>query len=248
MRMIIKNKKKGKKKYFIIIIVTIIGVFISGMIIDYYSNKALPTILAYAEAETKKLTILVINRAVTKQIYTLDTEDIFDVKYNSNGEIILIDFNSKSSSKILSTMTSLVELNLRAIEEGRIDMLELPDNNLNSFNKELLEKGVIVEVPFGIITGSNMLYNIGPKIPVKLSFVGDVVTGFSTEVIEYGINNALIKLMIDIKVDTKIILPVTSKELTIDCSIPIAMKVIQGKIPDYYMNGFTSKSGVVGEN
>ena len=89
-----------------------------------------------------------------------------------------------------------------------------------------------------------ILYNLGPKIPVKLSLVGDVVTGFSTDVTEYGINNALIKLMIDVKVDTRIILPIISEEINIDASIPIAMKVVQGKIPDYYMNGFSSRSNI----
>ena len=141
-------------------------------------------------------------------------------------------------------MTSLVELNLRAVEEGKIDMLELPENSLSDYNMDLLEKGIIVEVPLGIVTGSNLLYNIGPKIPVKLSLIGDVSTGFSTEVVEYGINNALLKLMIDIKVDTKIILPIISDNLTIECSIPIAMKVVQGTIPNYYINGFTTKSNI----
>ncbi len=74
--------------------------------------------------------------------------------------------------------------------------------------------------------------------------MGDVVTGFSTDVTEYGINNALIKLMIDVKVDTRIILPIISEEINIDASIPIAMKVVQGKIPDYYMNGFSSRSNI----
>ena len=85
---------------------------------------------------------------------------------------------------------------------------------------------------------------MGPKIPVKLSLLGDVITGFSTDVTEYGINNALIKLMIDVKVDTRIILPIISEEITINANIPIAMKVVQGKIPDYYMNGFTSRSNI----
>ena len=65
---------------------------------------------------------------------------------------------------------------------------------------DLLDKGIITYIPFGMVTGSSLLYNLGPKIPVKLSLVGDVVTGFSTDVTEYGINNALIKLMIDVKV------------------------------------------------
>ena len=141
-------------------------------------------------------------------------------------------------------MTSLVELNLRAVAEGKIDMLELPENSLSDYNMDLLEKGIIVEVPLGVVTESNLLYNIGPKIPVKLSLIGDVSTGFSTEVVEYGINNALLKLMIDIKVDTKIILPIISDKLTIECSIPIAMKVVQGTIPNYYINGFTTKSNI----
>ena len=50
--------------------------------------------------------------------------------------------------------------------------------------------------------------------------------------------------MIDVKVDTRIILPIISKEITINANIPIAMKVVQGKIPDYYMNGFTSRSNI----
>ena len=248
MRMILKKTKKKKNGLLITIAILISVMTMTFLFINYYSKKALPIILSYAESETKKLTILVINKAVTKQINNMDTDELFDIAYNKDGEITLIDFNSKKTSKILSTMTSLVELNLRAVEEGKIDMLELPDNSLSDYNMNLLEKGIIVEVPLGIITNSSLLYNIGPKIPVKLSLVGDVVTGFSSEVVEYGINNALLKLMIDIKVDTKIILPIVSDQITIDCSIPIAMKVIQGKIPSYYIDGFTTKSNIVEGN
>ena len=248
MRMILKKNKKKKNGLLITIAILISVMTMTFLFINYYSKKALPIILSYAEAETKKLTILVINKAVTKQINNMDTNELFDIAYNKDGEITLIDCNSKKTSKILSTMTSLVELNLRAVEEGKIDMLELPDNSLSDYNMNLLEKGIIVEVPLGIITNSSLLYNIGPKIPVKLSLVGDVVTGFSSEVVEYGINNALLKLMIDIKVDTKIILPIVSDQITIDCSIPIAMKVIQGKIPSYYIDGFTTKSNIVEGN
>lgn len=248
MRMVLKKKKKKKKVFLMIIWIFIFLIIIISLFINYYSRKAIPLILSYAEAETKKLTILIINKAVTKQLNNIDSEELFEVTYNSNGEIILIDFNSKNTSKILSTMTSLVELNLRAVEEGKIDMLELPDNSLEAYDIDLLEKGIIFEIPLGIVTNSNLLYNIGPKIPVKLSLVGDVSTGFSSEIVEYGINNALLKLMINIKVDTKIIMPVISDEITIDCSIPIAMKLIQGKIPNYYLNGFTTSSNVIEGN
>lgn len=248
MRLLLKKKKRKYNKLIICIIIFIILVIMSCLFINYYSKKALPLFISYAEAEAKKLIILVINKSVTKQINNVDTDDIFEVTYNNMGEVILIDFNSKRTSLALSTITSLVEFNLRAIEEGNIDMLELPDSSLNSFDKDLLEKGIILEVPLGVVNGSSLLANLGPKVPVKLSLIGDVSSGFSTKVDEYGINNALITLNIDVEVNAKVVLPFVSDEMNISASIPIAMKVIQGKIPEYYLNGFTSKSNIVPSN
>lgn len=245
MRMILKRKNKRNNILFLILLIITLVIILSFMFINYYSKKAYPILKSYAEAETKKLTILIINKAVTKQLYNMDVEELFKVTYNKDGEIILIDFDTKKTSKILSNMTSLVELNMRAVEEGKIDMLELPENSLSNYNMELLSKKIICEIPFGLTTGSSLLSNIGPKIPVKISLVGDVSTNFSTEVVEYGINNALLKVIVNISVTTKVILPITSEDLTINANIPIGMKVIQGKIPNYYLNGFTTKSNIV---
>ena len=248
MNMFLKKKRKKSNKLLISIVVFIFIVIISGIFINYYSSRALPLLMSYAEAEIRKLIILVINKAVTKQINNVDTDQIFEVTYNNNGEVILVDFNSKRTSIALSTITSLVELNLRAIEEGKIDMLELPENSLEAFDTDLIEKGIILEVPLGVISNSILLSNLGPKIPVKISLIGDVSSGFSTDVKEYGINNALITLKIDVDVVVRVVLPFISEDMYINASIPIAMKVIQGKIPEYYLNGFTTKSNVVTSN
>lgn len=245
MRMILKRKNKRNNILFLILLIITLVIILSFIFINYYSKKAYPILKSYAEAETKKLTILIINKAVTKQLYNMDVEELFKVTYNKDGEIILIDFDTKKTSKILSNMTSLVELNMRAVEEGKIDMIELPENSLSNYNMDLLSKKIICEIPFGLTTGSSLLSNIGPKIPVKISLVGDVSTNFSTEIVEYGINNALLKVIVNISVTTKVILPITSEDLTINANIPIGMKVIQGKIPNYYLNGFTTKSNIV---
>ena len=238
-----KNKKHNILLLFLLILTSVI--ILSLIFINYYSNKAYPILKSYAESETKKLTVLIINKAITKQLYDIDVEELFKITYNKDGEIILIDFDTKKTSKALSTMTSLVELNLRAVEEGKIDMLELPENSLSNYNMELLSKKIICEIPFGLTTGFSLLSNIGPKIPVKISLIGDVSTNFSTEVVEYGINNALLKVLVNISVTTRVILPISTEDLNISASIPIGMKVVQGKIPNYYLNGFEAKSNIV---
>lgn len=248
MKMLLRKKKKKVNILLICIIILVFLVVISGYFINYYSRRTIPLLMSYAESESKKLIILVINKAVTKQINNVDTDQIFEVTYNNNGEVILIDFNSKRTSIALSTITSLVEVNLRAIEEGKIDMIELPENSLDGFDTDLLEKGIILEVPLGVISNSVLLTNLGPKVPVKISLIGDVSSGFSTNVKEYGINNALITLNIDVEVSAKVVLPFVSEDMNVNASIPIAMKVIQGKIPEYYLNGFTTKSNIVTSN
>ena len=93
MRMILKKTKKKKNGLLITIAILISVMTMTFLFINYYSKKALPIILSYAESETKKLTILVINKAVTKQINNMDTDELFDISYNKDGEITLIDFN-----------------------------------------------------------------------------------------------------------------------------------------------------------
>ena len=62
MRMILKRKRKKKNKIIntIIIILIFLALFII-IFINYYSNKSKDVLMAYAESETRKLTILVIN-------------------------------------------------------------------------------------------------------------------------------------------------------------------------------------------
>ena len=102
MRMILKRKNKRNNILFLILLIITLVIILSFMFINYYSKKAYPILKSYAEAETKKLTILIINKAVTKQLYNMDVEELFKVTYNKDGEIILIDFDTKKTSKILS--------------------------------------------------------------------------------------------------------------------------------------------------
>ena len=214
----------------------------SILFINFYSNRVTPIITNYAEGEIKRLILLVVNNSIYECTSKIDVNDLFIVRYNSNGEIILIDFDTKKSSEVLKNITNLIEYNLKDIADGNVEMLR---NYYSDHNYSLLKRGVVVEVPFGASFNSNFLNNLGPKIPVRISFTKNVESNFSTDVTEYGINNALIKLNININVSVNAILPFVSNDIDASFIIPITMKVIQGKIPSYYFDGFTTNSNTV---
>lgn len=243
----LKLKKRKKRSILTTVVVIFILILISSFLfIDFFSKKASPILFSYAESETRKLTTLIINKAVTKQIASnMEVDDLFDIVKNNDNEIQLVTFNSINVTKMLNAITSLVQLNLKAIEEGNIDLLELPEDTLSSYDKDKLKEGIIYEIPMGAITSTAFLSNIGPKIPVKLHLIGDVVTGVESKVSEYGINNALLEVGINVKVTSKINLPFISKDVEVSTTVPIVMKIIQGKIPNMYLDNIKASSNII---
>ncbi|HHT38063.1 MAG TPA: sporulation protein YunB [Mollicutes bacterium] len=233
-RIKLRKKRKFDKKNTIIVVIILL--FLSIIItLSYFNRKLSPLLFDYAEIETQKLANLIMNRAVSKQIVnSFDIDNLFTMVKNNDGEIQTIDFNPIIVNKILNQTTNAVYLSLKAVEEGNIDMIELPDGILVEYDKKKAKKGIVFEIPLGVITSNAFLSNLGPKVPVKLNLIGSVSSNLNTKINQYGINNALIEVSVKIEVTEKINLPLSTKSVTVSSTIPIAMKIVQGKIPEYY--------------
>lgn len=231
-----------KKNIFIATL--LLCVIITIIVLKIITIRVSPILMNYAELETKKLSSIVINRAVNKQLANgMNIDEMFNIIKNDNGEIATIDFNPAIVNKVLNTTTNVVLINLKAIEEGNIDFIELPDI-LISNDKDKLKNGIIYEIPLGTITNSGFLSNLGPKIPIKLNIIGSVESNVKTNIKEYGINNALVEIYIRISVTEQINVPFISKRVTVTSDIPVALKVIQGSVPKYYGGTLSKQSNI----
>ena len=238
----IRLKKKLKTKKINILFLVIILIFIGIILIFNFVNKKISTVIMdYATLEAQKLSSIIINKAVSKHITEqIEPEDLFSVTQDSNGEIKSIDFNSSTVNKFLTETTNSIQINLRNIEKGDIDALEFSDSILIDYNKENLKKGIIYEISSGLIFNNSLLSNIGPRIPVKISLLGDATGSVSSEVKNYGINNALIEVYVELAINEQVILPFYEDVIKVESKIPVAMKIVTGSVPDYYANGLNS--------
>ena len=233
-------KLKPSNIVIIIIIFIIIGILITFRI---FNNKLKPVFLNIAESESKKIAALIINDSISKQLASdLTIDNLFNMTTDNNGNITSIDFNSVIVNKILTLTTSTAILNLKYVEQGKTELLELPDSLLINYEEDRLKKGIIYEIPSGVIFGNTILANVGPKIPVKISLIGDATSSINTKVTNYGINNALIEVYVDLKVEIKVIMPLMSDNIEVTTSIPVAIKLVQGNIPEYYSNTLSTPS------
>ena len=232
-----------EKKINFVIFIVIILIIMIVLILNFISLKVNPVLLDYAQMEARKIASIIINDAVNQKITNdIDIEELFIITRDTNNEVKTIDFNPIIVNQILTETTILVQSNLRYLEQGKVDMLNLTNNALIDYNQDKLKQGIIYEIPSGVIFGNSFLANIGPKIPVKFSLVGDIVGYINTNVTDYGINNALIEVNIVLELSEQVILPFVSEKITIDTTIPVALKLIQGSVPNYYLNGLNSPS------
>lgn len=203
-----------------------------------------PILLDYAEIETTKMSTLIINKAVENQVSNnFKPEDMIKTILNKNGEIVSVDFDTNVVNQSLVSINNTIQTNLRYLEEGRLSLVDMPDVS-TSYDLNETKAGIIYQIPFGVITDTPIIADIGPKIPVKTSLIGSVISNVRTEITPYGINNALLKVYIEVTVTEQVILPFISKRINISLEVPVLMKIINGSIPEVYGGAYSVTSPI----
>ena len=220
------KKKKNKKINTIFFLITLI-ILITHLSLKYINKNISPKLIHYAELEIKRLSNLIITKSIkTEDIEKLNVNEMFVITRNEKNEILSVDVNTVLLNKMIKNTTTDIQENLRKLEMGIID-----ENNIENKN------GVVLKIPSGEIYNNFILNNLGPKIPVKLKIIGDMETMINTNIKNYGINNALIEITLKISVKEEVLLPISTSEITITQTVPLALKIITGTVPNYYSNG-----------
>lgn len=238
----IRLKSHKKLKISTKISIIILSLILSTILfLNYAGNKIFPVIMTQAKIDSKKMAITIIKNSVNDDVLSvLEEDDMFYVIQSNSGEIQSIDFNPVIINRFLNKTTSIVSENLKKIETGKIEGITFI--NTDDYDITKLKNGVISEIPLGIITNNVLLSNLGPKIPVKINLIGNVVSSVETSISNYGLNSAMIKVYANVEVTEEVIIPFQTEEVKVVNKIPVAIKIVQGKVPEYYSDGKLNSS------
>ena len=239
-----KKVKTKKKKYKIIITCIMLSLLLSFILLQAISKQINTILLRYATSETKRFANVVANYSIDNSVLKRIDNEIFTITKSDTGEIQMLDFNTVKVNNVLEYISHKIQTNLIKLEEGNIKDMKYIANTFKGVSLKKLKQGVVCEIPTGVIFGNSILASTGPVIPVRLSFMGEVLTNITTNIKSYGINNAYIQVGIHVRVTERITMPTFTKELPVDINVPLTVKVIQGKVPTYYQSGYNSNSSI----
>lgn len=237
----LKSSSRKKKKTNVLIITLMIIFICTYFVIDFIGRVLGNDLIKYAEVEVERIARYVVNYAVTTEnIKELEFNNLFIVSKNSDEEIQTVDFDPVVVNNVLNAITETVIAHFKAIEEGKLDVIDLSNSFLINTDIDKLKQGIVAEIPIGVVTGNALLSNLGPKLPVKLSIAGEIESQLETEVKYYGINNALITVYVNIKVSEQIYMPIATGKVVISQKIPVVIKLMQGVVPNAYFGNLDS--------
>lgn len=226
--------KKAKDLLTVSLYIIVAALACSIWFIYYFNNKLGPGLIECAENEIERLTIIVMNNCINKYLKENDYINILKITRNSNDEIELIEYDTKAVNQITNNIADMLEQDLNYMVRGEFDKLNL--SNVSSAYYDEVNKGILFSISIGSATGNTLLANIGPKIPLNLSVAENVQASVNTKVTEYGMNNAMVEVFVNLTATTVIHMPLLSKKIKVENNIPLNMQIINGNLPSYYLN------------
>lgn len=228
-----------RKKLFLIYILIIILTIINIILINVRTKDK---IYEYSTMIASKITKYIVNNAYVREKVNYYAGDIYDIVKDDSSEIKNIIYDAGIINDLINSITDRVYKMFNMLEYGDLEKINIRENILTLKNNN--KEGIVLEVPSGILTNNYLLSNLGPKIPVMMTLTGEFESYISSDVKEYGINNAMITVFINIKVSEQITMPFITKKIEVENRIPIFMSMVNGKIPEYFIGGFSKNSNV----
>lgn len=227
-KMKLRKTEQIKKEDKLVIILAAILV-LTYILIKSFTEKSKNILIEYAKSKSIEISTIIINESLKESILNQELNEMLKIEKNSNDEIIGVTFDNNKSNKVLYDVNNSMIKNIKNIKNNG-------DFRVNSESKNTIfdSKNMIYQIPFNVINEKPILIGIGPKIPFKIEILSSSTNNILTNIKEYGINNSLVELLLEMNINVQIILPFTSENTSINKQIPISTKIIQGKIPDYY--------------
>ena len=205
------KKVRAKTKFYL----SLFAFFLMIVLFFCYAEIVVnPMILRVAQAEVDSVATTSISDAIFDVIndQNADYSSVINVAYNNEGNITSITSNMEKMNFIAREISTKSQIYL---------------DNLGQIG---------VKVSLGAFTGFEVFANLGPKISLKMTPIGSVITSFRSSFDEAGINQTRHSIYVDVNTVIGVILPTSSQKMNFVTSALLCESVIVGKVPSVYLN------------
>ena len=171
------------------------------------------------------------------------TQVILDTAY-TRAHAIAVETMNEAVQKTLTPAVGYEELiRVHTDNLGKVTMLQANTVRMNELAVSIalaaqdalsMRDESTISVPLGAALKAPFLSSFGPRIPVRLVPVGAVNASFATEFESAGINQTRHRLLVEVKVNMTMLLPVGKVTYPVTGQVNLAETILIGNVPESY--------------
>ena len=198
MRARFKRRKFKNRSYKNVLenkVVIVLIIFTTFFSLFSFINRRLTKNLSVVMRESvDKLNNTIFTNYIDRHLLNeVNLNNIIELVRNDKDEIIGVDYNLENAYKVLALATERLKEGINNMEEGDLEKVDpffkVGKRYGNSF---------VVMVPLGVVSNSVLFNAIGPRIPIKITLMENLLNSISTKVENYGINNVLVEIYMNL--------------------------------------------------
>lgn len=215
-------------------ILILIIVIVSMMMVYQRYLKLLPVMEAYGQLQIRQFTSAVVIHAKREVFQTSMDEELITVHYLPDGSLESIDYNMILLNQKTDELVSLTESIIREVQLG--DYRAKDDSRYEKYLANMSTKdGVLASIPLESLIAFPPVSFLHCRIPVRFQVESNVSGKVLSTVENYGLNNTLIRLDVQVTMYQKMMLPFFHDIQNIEITFPVAMRIVHGDIPEVYV-------------
>lgn len=197
-----------RKKRRLIFLILLVALFFS-LTESYFDDNVIEYVKIKAMQIYKKNVTAVIKKSILENM----DENLMKLKYN----------DGKISYAYLDTYEAL---NIKAEASSMLSKLNPEIENMVNY----------VSVPVGYFFTKKFMLTDGLKVPLRLTVYQAFDSEIVSDVSDYGINNQLYEVSLQIKMDIYIQIPFQEQIINYEDKILLSSGIINNEIPNYYFH------------
>lgn len=201
------------RKVIILSLILIIPITILVVVDNYFDDKS----NLYIEKEATTIISDIITESIKESSIMNLANNLFKCTYNTDQTVNSIYIDSSVVTKILTSVNSNLSIMLK---EGIIE--------------ESIES---IQLPLGMLISKSLFTTLGPNIEIEVLPVTMYKTDIITDLVEYGINNSLFEVYLNILIELETIIPLKQTTINYNTNILLSSVIVQGEVPYYYYLG-----------
>ena len=177
---------------------------------SFFEKRLMPSLTTITEYKLRSVISEIVNDSINS-VFSGDIKygDLIYVRKDGSGRVVAIETDVVRLDRLSAEVSAKIRKRLALLEDSSIT------------------------VPAGTLLGGGLFAGTGPDLRVKVMCLGNVETGFKSELSSAGINQTRYRIILRVKTDAGITAPAIRGKAELVTEVPVAETVIIGEVPYY---------------